>query len=95
MTPLRSRGPLRTWFLGGPHGERGSYFCSELVVECCVVAGLIDADTARPAATYPRDLFFGDSLNLYLHEHLHLEGGWLPPARWTDRVGPATAGGPG
>jgi hypothetical protein len=84
MTLLRSRGPLRTFFMGKPHGNRNSYFCSELVMECCVTAGLVDPATARPAATYPRDLFFGKSFNLYLKMHLHLEEGWHPPARWTE-----------
>jgi hypothetical protein len=83
MTPFRSRGPLRTWFVGKPHGERDEYFCSELVVESCVAAGLMDAATARPAATYPRDLFFGRSFNLYLDKHLCLEE-WEPPARWVE-----------
>src|SRR5215210_1207441 len=32
LTPFRSRGPLRTYYLGGPHGERSSYFCAELVM---------------------------------------------------------------
>jgi hypothetical protein len=82
-TPFRSRGPLRTWFVGKPHGERDRFFCSELVVESCVAAGLMDATTARPAATYPRDLFFGRSLNLYLDKHLNLDE-WEPPARWTE-----------
>src|SRR3954447_11766030 len=31
LTPFRSRGPLRTYFVGGPHGDRRGYFCSELV----------------------------------------------------------------
>jgi hypothetical protein len=43
----------------------------------------MDAATARPAATYPRDLYFGRSLNLYLDRHLCLDE-WQPPARWTD-----------
>lgn len=81
VTPFRCRGPLRTWFVGGPHGDRDSYFCSELVVESCVAAGLMDAATARPAATYPRDLFYGRSFNLYLDRHLRLDA-WDPPARW-------------
>jgi len=53
-----------------------------LVTESCVAAGLMHATTARPAATYPRDLFFGHSLNLYLDEHLCLDE-WDPPARWS------------
>jgi hypothetical protein len=81
---LRSRGPLRTWLVGGPHGERDSYFCSELAMESCVHVGLLDAAKTRPAATYPRDLFFGDSLNPFLHLNLALNSGWEPPARWTE-----------
>jgi hypothetical protein len=82
LTPLRSRGPLRTCFQGRVQGERGSYFCSELVVEACVAAGLIDPATARPAATYPRDLFFARSRNRFLAQHFNLAD-WEPPARWT------------
>lgn len=84
LTPLRSRGPLRTALLGRPKGlERSSYFCSELVVESCVYAGLLDPRTTRPSATYPRDLFMNYSLNPYLKKHLHLAPCWDPPARWT------------
>jgi hypothetical protein len=83
LTPFRTRGPLRTWFVGAPHGERESYFCSELVMEACVAAGLIDRETARPSATYPCDIFFDHSLNLYLNKHLKLSEGWYPPARWS------------
>jgi hypothetical protein len=84
LTPFRSRGPVRTAFLGRSHGERQRYFCSELVLEACLAAGLLDPDTTRPAATYPRDLFFGRSKNPYLDKHLNLEeAGWCPPARWT------------
>jgi hypothetical protein len=82
LTPFRSRGPVRTQFVGGPHGDRCSYFCSEIVTEACVAAGLLDPCTTRPAATYPRDLFFGRSRNLYLDRHLDLSA-WDPPARWT------------
>src|SRR5438270_892834 len=35
MTPLRSRGPLRTFVIGKPNGDRFSYYCAELVVESC------------------------------------------------------------
>jgi hypothetical protein len=85
LTPLRTRGPIRTAFVGKPHGpDKDAYFCSELVAEACVYAGLMSAETTRPSATYPRDLFFGDSLNLYLHRHLGaINGPWEAPARWT------------
>ena len=84
LTPLRSRGPLRTRFVGRPRGDRASYFCSELVSEACVAAGLLDPERTRPAATYPRDLFYGRSLNPFIDRHLDVNAGWYPPARWTD-----------
>jgi hypothetical protein len=86
LTPIRSRGPLRTEYLGGPHPNRTSYFCSELVFEACVAAGLLDAETTRPAASFPRDLFFGRSYNRYIDQHLDMSD-WLPPARWTSSPG--------
>jgi hypothetical protein len=89
LTPLRSRGPLRTWFMGKSHGNRHSYFCSELLMESMVAAGLIDAKTARPCATYPRDVFFDHSRNLYINKTLNLSACWYPPARWTSHPFPA------
>jgi hypothetical protein len=83
LTPLRCRGPLRTWYMGEPQGSRPRWFCSELLTECCVAAGIMDGARARPTATYPCDLFFGRSFNLYLNRHLDRElEGWCPPARW-------------
>jgi hypothetical protein len=70
--------------MGGPHGpNRWSYFCSETVLEAGVYAGILDPKTTRPCATYPRDIFFDDSMNLYLHTHFNLSPCWDPPARWT------------
>ncbi len=83
VTPLRSRGPLRTYVVGKPHGERSSFFCSELVLEGCVAAGLLDPEKTRPAATYPRDLFFDRSPNPFLDHNLDLSC-WQPPRRWTE-----------
>ena len=84
LTPFRSRGPLRTYFLGGPHGpNRWGYFCSETVLEAGVYAGILDPKTTRPSATYPRDMFYDDSWNPYLKKHFSLAPGWYPPARWT------------
>ncbi len=52
-------------------------------MECCVAAGIVNRTTARPTATYPSDLFWGRSFNLYLNCHLEdLERDWQPPARW-------------
>jgi hypothetical protein len=83
LTPLRCRGPLNTWWMGGPQGHRPKWFCSELVTECCVAAGIMDVSIARPTATYPCDLFFGRSYNFYLNRHLERElQGWCPPTRW-------------
>jgi hypothetical protein len=84
VTPFRSRGPLRSWYFGTPHGSRYSYFCSELVMESLIAAGLLEPDSCRPVATYPRDLFFGRSFNWYVDRHLHLDPCWYPPARWTE-----------
>jgi hypothetical protein len=86
LTPLRSRGPLRTWFLGKYEGERDNYFCSELVTSAGCAAGIIDVRTARPSATYPHDLFFDRSFNLYLNTHFTLACGWEPPARWVSMI---------
>ena len=86
LTPFRSRGPLRTYFVGCPHGgNRRSYFCSELVSEACVASGVLDPARTRPSATYPRELFFGRSFNCFLNRHLEINAGWFPPARWTDQ----------
>lgn len=85
LTPFRTRGPIRTCFLGKPHGSgQRSYFCSELVCEACVAAGLLAPERTRPSATYPRDLFYGRSFNLFINHHLDVNCGWYPPARWTD-----------
>src|SRR5262249_12484550 len=76
--------PLRTYFMGGPHGpNRCSYFCSETVLEACIYAGLLDAKNTRPSATFPRDMFFDNSLNLFLKTHFTLAPCWYPPGRWT------------
>ena len=40
--------------------------------------------SARPSATYPHDLFFDQSYNLYISHHLPLACDWYPPARWGD-----------
>ena len=83
MCPLTSRrGALRTPFMGRVHGNRPRFFCSELVVESFVEAGLMDRETARPSATLPRDLFLGHSRVPYLDRHLSMEEGWDPPTRW-------------
>jgi hypothetical protein len=84
ITPLRSRGPVRTEWLGGPHGpDRVSYYCAELCAESIVYAGLIAPEDARPSATYPRELFFEDSRIPFLNRHFKLgRAGWNPPARW-------------
>jgi hypothetical protein len=83
LTPFRTRGPIRTTYCGKVHGDRDKWFCSELVTESLAATGLIDAETARPSATYPRDLFFDRSPNRWIDEHLDLSAGWYPPARWT------------
>jgi hypothetical protein len=82
LTVLRSRGPLRTQYLGKMHGERNGYFCSELVLEALAAVDLVDRVTVRPSATYPHELFYDQSYNHYLRKHLPLVCDWEPPARW-------------
>jgi hypothetical protein len=84
LTPFRDRGPFRTAFMGKPHGDRRSYYCSELVLEACVAAGIVDRETTRPSATYPHDLFFERSHNRYINQHMPLSCDWEAPARWLD-----------
>lgn len=84
LTVFRSRGPLRTYFMGGPHGpDRPSYYCSELATEALVAAGAVDPARARPSATYPRDLFMDHSCNPFLNKYFKLGDCWYPPARFT------------
>src|SRR5262249_1243248 len=82
MTPFRTRGPLRTYVMGTPNGERDRYFCAELVMETCVHVGLLPAETTRPSATYPEDIFFHKSRHYYLNQYFSLADGWEPPSRW-------------
>jgi hypothetical protein len=84
LTCLRCRGDHRTEYLGKPNLNRVSYFCSELVTTSLVAAGLLCPDDARPAATYPSDLFFDHSANPWINAHLNLSCDWEPPARWVD-----------
>jgi hypothetical protein len=90
---LRAKGPIRTRLFGRPHaasfdpanpdaGMRSRYFCSELVTEGCVAAGLLPPDTTRPMSMYPRELFFGTSRIAYIRDNLDMSG-WLAPSRWT------------
>ena len=58
---------------------------SILVGVVCVAAGLLDPARTRPAATYPHDLFYGRSLNLFVDKHLDINAAWYPPARWTSQ----------
>lgn len=83
MTVVRSRGPLRTYWIGGPNADRSSYFCAELCMDACVAAGLLDPARTRPSATYPRDVFMDESLNPFLNKYQKLYPCWDPPARWT------------
>jgi hypothetical protein len=83
LTPFRCRGPIRTQFVGGPNGERNSYFCCELLMESCVTAGLVDPVNTRPAAMYPSDVFYDKSVNPWVNKHLNMAADWYPPQRWS------------
>jgi hypothetical protein len=82
LTPIRSRGPLRTYVIGGPRGMGGRYYCAEETLEALAYVGLIDPRTTRPAATFPQDMFYDRSRNLYVDRHPPLASGWKPPRLW-------------
>jgi hypothetical protein len=83
-TPFRSRMPVRTIWAGRPDADKSKYFCSELVLNSLIYAGIIEAKTMRPSATYPSDLFYNESRNRMVNRSLRqLECDWAPPARWT------------
>jgi hypothetical protein len=84
LSPFRTRGPLRTALIGKVDFDKPSYFCSELVLNGLAFAGVLDFAPLRPAATYPSDLFFNHSANIFVDRGVRLlECGWEPPARWT------------
>ncbi|QVL32921.1 hypothetical protein KIH39_03110 [Telmatocola sphagniphila] len=84
LTPFRSRGLLRTNYLGKPKGLQGRYMCAEIVLEALVYAGLLSAESTRPAATYPTDMFYDKSPIPYINKNLNLSSmGWEIPAMWT------------
>ena len=84
LTPFRARMPIRTAWVGKPNLNKHSFFCSELVLTSLVAAGVLDAEPLRPSATFPSDLFFGRSSNIFVARGLRqLECGWEPPARWS------------
>jgi hypothetical protein len=51
-------------------------------MESCVHVGLLAKETTRPSATYPEDMFFDRSNNIFLNRYFTLADGWHPPARW-------------
>jgi hypothetical protein len=84
LTPFRTRGPLRTAVLGKSNLERSNFFCSEMVLNAFISAGVLDARYLRPAATFPSDLFYGHSRNLFVDRGVRqINCDWDPPARWT------------
>jgi hypothetical protein len=88
LTPIRSRGMLRTAVLGRPNADKTKYFCSELVMNAMVAACMVPAPTARPSATFPRDMFFGRSFNRFVNRGVEtINGDWEPPAHWVERDG--------
>jgi hypothetical protein len=87
MTPIRAKGPIRTAWLGKPNYDKNSYFCAEMVVTAMAATGIIDAEFARPGASFPHDLFMGGSRNSWVDRGLRsLNECWAPPARWTNRA---------
>jgi hypothetical protein len=93
VTFFRSRNPIVTRFAGKPVGPGKKYTCVQIVIEALVYAGLTDARTARPAATYAQDLFYDRARNPYIDRHPPLAGrGWGEPQLWTPIPGTALRG---
>jgi hypothetical protein len=93
LTHIRTKNPVLLNFLGKPHGpDKIRYYCCELGLEGLVYSGIIDAETTRPLATWPKELFDDASKNRYLNEHPPLKCGWEPPARWVECPGVAPSG---
>lgn len=87
LTPLRSRGLVRTAWMGKADLDQRTYFCSELVLNSLVAAGVLDPELYRPSATYPSDLFFSASRNPHVHRGVMLlDRDWDPPARWLGTI---------
>lgn len=87
LTVFRSRAPIRTAWRGKVDIEQRSYFCSELVLNSLVAAGVLDPEPLRPSATYPSDLFFNESNNRFVYRSLKpFKSDWDPPARWVSKV---------
>lgn len=93
LTFFRARNPIVTRFAGKPVGPGHQYVCVQIVLEALVYAGLVDAGTARPGATYAQDLFYDRSRNPYIDRHPPLAGGeWGGPQLWTPIPGTALRG---
>jgi hypothetical protein len=92
ITPIRSRGPLRTYVIGQPRGIGKRYYCGEEILEALIYAGVIDPRDARPSATYPQDMFYDRSRNRYVDHHPPLLGAWIPPSLWTALPGTTLTG---
>ena len=84
LTPLRTRGPIKTWFVGEPRGDRPRWFCSELVMECCVAAGHHGPGDRQALGDLSQRPLLGPLLQPLpqLPPLSDLAAGWYPPARW-------------
>ena len=59
-TPLRARGPVRTYCLGKTCLDRDRWVCSELVVAGMTAAGVLNARDFPANTFYPRDLCYDE-----------------------------------
>jgi hypothetical protein len=73
-TPFNARSGLRQALFGKTHLDRNRWFCSEIVVAGCTIAGVLDPRVIHGNATYPRDLAYDETLDL---SHLY-----HPAALW-------------
>jgi len=77
-TPLRARGPVRSYCLGKTCLDRDRWMCSELVVAAMTAAGVLNAKDHPANSFYPRDLTYDEG-------HHDLSAFYEPPALWYPR----------
>jgi hypothetical protein len=77
-TPLRARGPVRSYCLGKTCLDRDRWMCSELVVAAMTAAGVLNAKDHPATSFYPRDLCFDEGRH-------DLSAYYEAPALWYPR----------
>jgi hypothetical protein len=59
-----NRGPLVNRLFGAPRMDRSRWFCTELMMTAAMACGILNPNCYTPAATFPRDMFLDELLDL-------------------------------